>query len=642
MDRDSSRTTGGGGRKRDSSDSTATIEDQVNGENVTVSGADASTGSATDRETVSLAEAVDRHDAVALTAEDVGSDVIVWEDTTVVEIVAEVIEYFRTAELDADFADPPDEAFVADQFFDFEYLEHYEEVERTWLQKPFAYASILYDPTENEHLYHVSEPTLDAFERFVQQDLVALLRDNLLYRDFDGEQDRETLFQQEARTLILDHAATVDDGSLHKLLYYLLRDFIHYGPIDPMMRDGAIEDISCDGTDVPIFVYHRDYRDLKTNVSFSRERLDSFTFRLAQRSGKQMTVSSPLVDASLPNGSRVQLTLGGEVSTRGSNFTIRKFADVPYTPVDLITSNTFSVEQMAYFWLAIENNKSLIFAGGTGSGKTSSMNAVSFFIPPRSKVVSIEDTREIDLPHENWIQSVSRGGASADGRGDVSMFELLQAALRQRPEYLLVGEIRTEERVALTFFQAMSTGHTAYTTLHADTVETAMSRLRNPPLNVPVQMLQDLDIVSIQSQAFVDDRRVRRNRTVAEIEPGADDSTIDVEPIFSRDAASDTHERVGESRVLADIAEDRGWSAERLQRELEDRETVLGYLSDHGITGYDEVARAIHLYSRDPDRILAEVESAELDRQTLLDTGPDIDEISPTELGASDGFLNGS
>jgi flagellar protein FlaI len=220
------------------------------------------------------------------------------------------------------------------------------------------------------------------------------------------------------------------------------------------------------------------------------------------------------------------------------------------------------------------------------------------------------------------------------------MFELLQAALRQRPEYLLVGEIRTEERVALTFFQAMSTGHTAYTTLHADTVETAMSRLRNPPLNVPVQMLQDLDIVSIQSQTFVDDQRVRRNRTVAEIEPGADDATVDVSPIFSRDAASDTHERVGESRVLAEIAEDRGWADERLQRELADRETVLRYLSEHGITSYDEVARAIHLYSRNPDRILAEIESAELDRQSLLETGPDIDEISPVELGVSDGFLD--
>jgi flagellar protein FlaI len=353
-----------------------------------------------------------------------------------------------------------------------------------------------------------------------------------------------------------------------------------------------------------------------------------------------MTVSNPLVDASLPNGSRIQLTLGGDVSTRGSNFTIRKFADVPFTPVDLVDNNTFSVELMAYYWLAIENNKSLIFAGGTGSGKTSSMNAISFFIPPRSKIVSIEDTREVDLPHENWIQSVSRGGVSGEGRGEVSMYQLLQAALRQRPEYLLVGEIRTEERVALTFFQAMSTGHTAYTTLHADSVEAAMNRLRNPPLNVPVQMLQDLDIVSVQTQTFVEERRVRRNRVVAEVEPGDDETSIDLSTVFRRDAAEDRHERVGGSAVLAEIAEDRGWSDDRLQRELDDRETILRYLSDHGITSYDEVARAIHMYSRNPDRIMAEVEAAELTGETLLETGPDIDEISPAQFEAGEQFMD--
>ena len=268
------------------------------------------------------------------------------------------------------------------------------------------------------------------------------------------------------------------------------------------------------------------------------------------------------MDGTLPDGSRVQLTFGSDVSTRGSNFTIRKFANVPLTPVDLIETGTFSVEQMAYFWLAIENNRSLIFSGGTGSGKTTSMNAVSMFIPEDSKVVSIEDTREITLPHDNWIQSLTRESITSEGRGEVTMYQLLQAALRQRPEYLLVGEIRTEQDVAFTFFQAIGTGHTAYTTIHAESVEGVLNRLENDPLAVPVQMLLELDIVSIQKQTFKSGDRVRRNDGVTEIRAGDDaGESVRAIDVFQRDADTDTHRKVNKSAVLQDIADDRGWGA---------------------------------------------------------------------------------
>jgi len=602
-------------------------EDVVDGEDATAGSVDE------DLPTIPFTDALERE---GVDATGVGSDVEVWDHPTVTAVLADVRDYFETHE-DEEFAEPPTAEFIATDFFDFSYLDYYEEVSRTWVNKPFAYISILYDDEENEHHYHVSDPTLDGFERYVRQDLVDLLRDNLMYKDFTDSGEREEVFREEARTLIADHGATVRSGTLHKLLYYLMRDFVHYGSIDPIMRDPNIEDVSCDGADVPIFVYHREYRDLKSNVKFDDDRLSAFVFRLAQRAGKQLTVSNPLVDASLPNGSRVQLTLGGDVATRGPNFTIRKFADIPYTPVDLIEWNTFSVDQMAYFWLAIENNKSLIFAGGTGSGKTSSMNAVSFFIPPSSKIVSIEDTREIDLPHENWIQSVTRGGISADGRGEVAMYDLLQAALRQRPEYMLVGEIRTQERVALSFFQAMSTGHTAYTTVHADSVRAAINRLKNPPLNVPIQMLQELDIISIQGQTFLGEQRVRRNRVVAEIETGTDD--VEIHEIFKRDAASDDHERVGESRVMSEIADERGWSDEELRQELDNRREILTYLADNDMTDYDVVARTIHLYSRNPDRLMDRVHGDGLTREDLAAQTPDIEELTPTDLGVSESFM---
>ncbi|WP_435194986.1 type II/IV secretion system ATPase subunit [Natronomonas sp. EA1] len=523
------------------------------------------------------------------------------------EIIGDVKAYF--AEHADDRLGRPDELFLEEAFFDFDYLDRFEEVERQWVNEPYAYISVLYDPREREYRYRVGEPDLDEFERYVRQDLIEYLRNSLMYQDVDDRGDKERVFEEEVTDLVVNHAKSVSAGSMHKLLYYLRRDFIEFGPIDPIMRDSAVEDISCDGAGVPVYVYHRAYRDLETNVEFSKDRLSSYTVRLAQRAGKQISVSDPLLDATLPDGSRLQLTLGGEISTRGSNFTIRKFSDVPFSPVDLVNWNTFSLEQMAYFWLAIESNKSLVFAGGTGSGKTSSMNAVSFFIPPNSKVITIEDTREIDLPHDNWIQSVTRSSASNESRGEVTMYRLLQAALRQRPEYLLVGEIRTEERVALTFFQAMGTGHTAYTTMHADSIDTVLNRLQNPPLSVPRAMIQDLDIISIQKQTYVGESRVRRNQQVTEMldPPENDPMALRTRNIFKRDARNDTHEQVGDSVVMQQIAEERGWSDEMLTEEIARREAILRFLVEEDVRDYRDVAAVIQLYAKDPEYVVGQV-----------------------------------
>ena len=524
------------------------------------------------------------------------------------EAVLEDLRAYLDEHADELAVDAPDRSFFEEQFFDFSYLESYVEVERRWVNKPFAYVSVLYDPEEREYRYHVSQPHLDEFERYVRADLVEYLRNSLMYRDIDGAREKGEVFESDVVELVRDHARSVDDGTMLKLLYYLRRDFIQFGPIDAIMRDPAIEDVSCDGANVPVFVYHRAYRDLETNVEFTAERLSSYTVRLAQRAGKTISVSDPLLDATLPDGSRLQLTLGGEIATRGSNFTIRKFSDVPFSPVDLTNWGTFSIEEMAYFWLAIENNKSLIFAGGTGSGKTSSMNAISFFIPPSAKVISIEDTREVDLPHKNWIQSVTRTSASNEGRGEVSMYRLLQAALRQRPEYLLVGEIRTEERVALTFFQAMGTGHTAYTTMHADSIDTVVNRLQNPPLNVPTAMIQDLDVIAIQKQTFVGEDRVRRNQQVTEVlNPEDDPLSIRTRDVFRWDAETDSHRQVGESGVLGEIATERGWSSERLTTEIERREGLLRFLTEEHVSDYRDVAALIKLYHKDPEYVLSRV-----------------------------------
>ncbi len=259
---------------------------------------------------------------------------------------------------------------------------------------------------------------------------------------------------------------------------------------------------------------------------------------------------------------------------------------------------------MAYLWLAIENNKSLIFAGGTASGKTTSMNATSMFIPPRSKVLTIEDTRELTLYHDNWLSSVTRD--RLDEGADITMYDLLRSALRHRPEYIAVGEVRGQE--AMTLFQAMNTGHTTYSTMHANSIQTVINRLENEPINVPRAMIQSLDILSIQTLTYVGEERVRRNRTLAEIN-GIDQRTSDLDysTAFSWDAATDTV-RNRDSDVLDEIRENHGWSRSRLLSELRDRKLVLQYLRENGVTDYRRFTAMVNEYYADPERVVAKVE----------------------------------
>ena len=539
------------------------------------------------------------------------------------EIAEEELEGFfePEEELEQEFSESKLDTLMSEAkqgVAEYEGLEGYVEHERYWVNKPYAYVAILYSDTQNDYLYHVVEPSLDDYEQAVRKDLEERLRDVLMYEEINDEMDEEEILEEKVKKIINDYGIDVDNDSMHKILYYLKRDYIYDGKIDPILRDPAIEDVSCDGDNVPIFVYHRDYRDLMSNVEFEKQELDSFVIKLAQKAGKHISVAEPLVDASMPDGSRIQMTLGTEVTDRGSTFTIRLFKDEPFTPIDLVNFNTFSLEQMAYLWTCIENNKSLIFAGGTASGKTTSMNAVTLFIPPKSKVVSIEDTREVTLPHMNWIPSVTRDSFSDDGSGEVDMYELLRAALRQRPEYLVVGEVRGEE--ALTLFQAMSTGHTTYSTMHADSVDSAIHRLENPPISVPRSMLKALDIVSIQAQTFVGGERVRRNLKLVEI-IGIDPKTrnIRTDDIFQWNAETDSFVRTGNSTALQDIKRARGWTDEELERELDKRRRVLQYMLDNDISDYQDVSKIIQSFIIDPDRVINQIEQGKIDLEALED-----------------------
>jgi flagellar protein FlaI len=483
-----------------------------------------------------------------------------------------------------------------------------EEIELYPVNEPYAYIRIIYDHATHEYTYQVLEPVLTQAEADLFSELKQGVFERLEINTKEiNREEAETTLSGAVDGIVADYGISLSPVQREKILYRMFKDFLGDGLIDPIMHDKYIEDISCDGVNSPIFVYHASYESMKTTLRYhDAAELDSFVTRLAQRAGKYISIAEPMLDATMSDGSRIQMTLGTEVTAHGSTFTIRKFREEPITPTDLIEWSTFSPLSIAYLWLAVESGMSAIFAGGTASGKTTSLNAISLFIPPMAKIVSLEDTRELKLPHPNWIPSVTRDSFDTGGRGEIDMYELLRATLRQRPEYIVVGEVRGRE--ALTLFQAMSTGHVTYSTMHADSVSSVVHRLENPPLNVPRNMLSALDIVCVQVQARVGGQRIRRNKQIIEI--------LDIDPrtnelitneVFKWRPATDEINYSGKSFVLEEIMEERGWSEERMREELKRRQEVLEWMRVRKIRYYQDVANMLIQYFRNPEALMAKV-----------------------------------
>jgi flagellar protein FlaI len=482
----------------------------------------------------------------------------------------------------------------------------YEEVDQYWVERGRSLVVIAHNRRSNQQEYLLFEPSLSDFEYELLERLHEDLRDVLILSSDEIRKDRKRILLEKMHALLDDYGLELNVSTLFKLQYFLVRNFIGWSRIDPLMKDAMLEDISCDGNKIPLFLYHRKYRNIKTNIAFESEVLHSLAITLAQRSGKHISTGSPMIDATLPDGSRLQLTLGTEVTTRGTSFTIRKFREEPFSPVELMEIGTFNAEMLVYFWMAIENNKSLLFIGGTASGKTTSLNAVSLFIPPVAKVVSIEDTREITLYHDNWIASVTRE-ALTEGGNAINMFDLLRAAMRQRPEFILVGEVRGPE--AQTLFQAMNTGHTTFSTMHAGSVDAAIHRLESEPLNVPRNMMQALNIISVQGLIYHGTERVRRVQEVVEI-AGIDPSTgnLRVNNVFVYDPVHDVFTYTGRSQIYGDITEKRGWTREQLETEIALRISILNAMKKQNIMDYISVASLFHAYHIDAKSVLSSID----------------------------------
>lgn len=483
-----------------------------------------------------------------------------------------------------------------------------EEMELYPVNEPYAYIRITYDHSTHEYTYHVIEPNLTDPEKELLRELKERLFDTLDINTKDISKDEAKKRLRMATTdIIHDYGIKLSPLQQEKIHYNMYKDFLGDGLIDAIMHDKYIEDISCDGVHTPIFAFHSSFESMKTTLSYNAaEELDSFVTKLAQRAGKYISIAEPILDATMQDGSRIQMTLGQEVTAHGSTFTIRKFKDEPITPTDLIEWHTFAPLSIAYIWLAVENGKSAIFAGGTASGKTTALNAISLFIPPMAKVVSLEDTREVKLPHPNWIPSVTRDSFDTAGRGEINMYELLRAAMRQRPEYIIVGEVRGKE--CQTLFQAMSTGHVTYSTTHADSVASVVHRIENPPMDVPRNMLSALDFICVQVQARVGGKRIRRNKQIVEI--------LDIDPrtnelitneVFKWRSATDEHTYSGKSYLLEEIMEAKGWNENRMREELKRRQEVLEWMRIKKIRHYKDVAKILISYNRDPEAVIEKV-----------------------------------
>ena len=479
----------------------------------------------------------------------------------------------------------------------------YEVVDEYWVVKPFAKVKVASVPQLGGQLvYFVDEVRLTQEERACVDKLIDILTVEMMPPS-SVEEDVQGHVMREARRLLEKYKRSfrnLPEESWNKVVYYVERDLLGYGPIHVLMKDPMLEDISCNGTYKSVYVWHRRYESMPTNILFlSQDYLREFIVKLAHIAGKHISAAFPILDARLPGGHRLAATYGEEVSPRGSTFTIRKFREKPLSIIELIEYGTLDAWTAAYLWLMMEHKMTMMIIGGTASGKTTLLNALLNFVKPSFKIVTIEETPEINIEHENWVQLVSREsyGLGESGRGEIDLYELVRVSLRYRPDYIVVGEIRGRE--AFVLFQAMATGHGGLSTFHADSLENAVRRLMSPPMNVSKPYIPLMNIViHIARVPLPGGGFTRRVRTVWEIL-----DYDDYLKLITWNPATDKHEVVNSSYLLNLIAERTGKEKDTLLKEIEDRKDVLVWMKAMGIRDYREVARTVTRFYMFPEKI---------------------------------------
>ena len=476
-------------------------------------------------------------------------------------------------------------------------------VDKYPLYEPFAQVAIVQDPKTGENKYILDELQLDPMERGIYQRILEIL---LAEIESPKEEivDPRKFFAEEAKKIVDKYRISLGwlpDVSWYKILYHAERDLVGFGKIDPLMRDPNIEDISCDGVNKPVYIWHRNFESIETNLQFeSDEDLDNLVVKLVHMAGKHVSSAFPIVDASLPGKHRLAVAYRREITPFGTAFTIRKFRDDPYSIIDLINIGTFTEEMAAYLWICLENRASVMVLGGTAAGKTTALNALGCLIKPGSKIMTIEETAELNLSHENWVSLIARQsyGLGGSNVGEVALFDLVKTCMRHRPDLMIVGEVRGQEAYVL--FQALATGHGGMCTMHAENVMSAIRRLTQKPMDISPAYIPLMNIVmSVQRVHLVKNGEKKAYRRVLSV-----NEIIDSEKwveSFKWDPIKDQQTTdIKGSFLLTNFSERLGITRDQLVDELNRRGTVLHWMREQKIRSYKEVASIIAEYYARP------------------------------------------
>ena len=420
---------------------------------------------------------------------------------------------------------------------------------------------------------NISETTKIILEKIRQEFITHMDAKSIQQaEEEDGIEAIKEQFEQEIRKLLKKYFPEADQKTEDMLSNYLVEENLGLGKIEILLNDPNLEEIVINNSKEPVWVYHRKHAWLKTNIELVNEaRIRHYSMTIGREVGKEITTLSPLMDAHLSTGDRVNATLK-PVSSRGNTITIRKFADDPWTITKFIKEGTLSLAAAALIWLAIENELSILIAGGTGSGKTSMLNVISNFFPPNQRILSIEDTRELVLPNTlHWVPMETRL-PNPEGKGGVSMLDLLVNSLRMRPDRIIVGEIRRKKEAEV-LLEAIHTGHSVYGTIHANDADEVITRLTNPPIEIPKPMISSLGLVVVQNR----NRRTGKRRTlqIAEILP-----TGDANVLLQLDVWNDQLVKIRDSEsVMEKLHLYTGMSADQLSKDLQRKIRILKWMT---------------------------------------------------------------
>ncbi|BFI73261.1 secretion system protein E [Nanoarchaeota archaeon] len=472
----------------------------------------------------------------------------------------------------------------------------------------FAYAHVYYDLLSDEIIYEVLEPEVSDEEKLIIDKAKEYILDEM-YKDPESflNVDPKFILIKKLEEFVKKFKINLDKEEFLKYYYYLWRDMLGLEKIEPLFYDVFIEDISCDGYDIPVYVHHNKFGILRTNIIFSKEELDRFIVKLAQKAGKNISYAEPLLDATLPDGSRINATYSQEITTRGPTFTIRKFKKQMLSLIDLIKLNMLNSKIAAYLWTLVEARANILIAGSTSSGKTTLLNAIVQFIPPDAKVISIEDTRELQLYHDNWIPATTRRGFFIGEKyyGEINMYDLLAESFRQNPDYVIVGEVRGQE--AYVMFQGMASGHAALSTIHTDTWRSLVRRLTTPPINLPIEQVALLDAVVFTIRARNISPSARRIREIVEVGKYKDNK-IEAEPVVRWNFTKDKFEFKDLGKYVEEELKYRMGFEKDFKKSIEEKEKIIKYLAKKNIRDHKKISDYIKLYYTDKDSLLEKIE----------------------------------